>query len=165
MEAPKLLELKGREEVLLIVHGALAPRLPKFFVLAVWLVLPFFFLFPLWRQGSIGIAIFFLWLISGIVLLFRAYLMWARTLFVITDQRVVDHEQKGFFHRVVTQARYDQIDEVSYQVKGVMPTLCGYGRVRLELHGASADIVVAEVEHPARVTDLLNDLRASSPPA
>lgn len=162
MEAPKFLELKAREEVLDIVHGALTPRLPKFFLLVVLLVLPFFFLFPLWRQGTVGMIIFFVWLTCGFLLLLRQYLMWSRTVFVITDGRVVDQEQKGFFFRVVTEARYDQIDEVSYHVKGLLPTLCGWGTVRLELHGASADIVVPHVSHPARITDVLNDLRSTS---
>ncbi|MBI5794248.1 PH domain-containing protein [Candidatus Uhrbacteria bacterium] len=165
MEAPKFLELKAREEVLEVVHGTLTPRLPKFFLCVVWLVLPFFLLFPLWKQGTIGIVIFFLWIASGIILLFRQYLKWSRTLFVITDQRVVDQEQKGFFNRVVTQTRYDQIDEVSYQVKGIVPTLLRYGTVRLELHGASADIVVPHVLRPAYITDLLNDLRTAQKPA
>ena len=162
MQAPKFLELKAREEVLEVVHGVLTPRLPKFFLLVIWLVAPFFFLFPLWRQGTIGIVIFFLWLLSGFFLLFRQYLMWSRTVFVVTDGRVVDHEQKGLFHRVVTEARYEQIDEVSYHVKGIVPTLFRYGLVRLELHGASADIVVPRVARPAHITDLLNDLRTAS---
>ncbi len=164
MQAPKFLELKAREEVLEVVHGALTPRLPKFVLCGVLLVLPFFLLFPLWKQGTLGIVLFFLLLLSGVILLFRQYLKWSRTVFVITDQRVVDHEQKGFFNRVVTQARYDQMDEVSYQVKGIFPTLFRYGTVRLELHGASADIVVPHVVRPSHVTDLLNDLRTSPKP-
>ncbi|MFA4845167.1 MAG: PH domain-containing protein [Patescibacteria group bacterium] len=162
MQAPRFLELKAREEVIEVVQGVLTPRLPKFLLLVIWLVLPFFFLFPLWKQGTIGIVIFFLWLLCGLILLFRYYLIWSRTLFVITDRRVVDHEQKGFFHRVVTEARFEQIDEVSYQVKGVFGTLFRYGLIQLELHGASADIVIPCVAHPAHITDLLNDLRISS---
>lgn len=162
MQAPKFLELKAREEVLEIIHGSLTPRLLKFSLCVVWLVLPFFFLFPLWKQGALGIVIFLLWFFSGLLLLLRQYLLWSRTVFVITDGRVVDHEQKGLFHRVVTEARFDQIDEVSYQVMGIVPTLFRYGTVSLELHGASADIVIPHVVSPAHVTDLLNDLRSTS---
>ncbi len=162
MQAPKFLELKAREEVLEVVHGALMPRFLRFFFCVIWLVLPFFFLFPLWKQGAFGFVVFFLWLISGVILLFRQYIMWDRTVFVITDSRVVDHEQKGLFYRVVTEARYDQIDEVSYQLKGLVQTLFRFGLVRLELHGASADIVVPHVVRPAHLADLINDLRSSS---
>lgn len=160
MQAPKFLELKAREEVLEIIHGTLVPRFLRFFLCTIWLVLPFFFLFPLWKQGTLGIVIFFLWFFSGFFLLLRQYLLWSRTIFVITDGRVVDHEQKGLFHRVVTEARFDQIDEVSYQVKGIIPTLFRYGTVSLALHGASADIVVTHVVNPSHVTDLLNDIRS-----
>jgi hypothetical protein len=162
MQAPKFLELKAHEEVLAVIRGSLTPRLHRFVFATIWQVLPFFFLFPLWRQGTLGITAFVLWVGTGVILLFGQYLTWSRTLFVVTDQRVVDHEQKGFFHRVVTEARYDQMDEVSYQVKGVMATIFRYGTVRLELHGAAADIVVAHVPRPSQVVDLLNDLRTSS---
>lgn len=159
MQAPKFLELKAREEVLEVIHGALAPRLPKFFVLLVWLVAPFFFLFPLWRAGTFGVILFFLWLLSGVFLLSRSYLRWSGTLFVITDQRLVDQEQKGFFHRVVTEARFPHIDEVSYHVKGVGPVFFGYGTIHVELHGSAADLAIEHVKHPSRICDLLNDLR------
>jgi hypothetical protein len=76
--------------------------------------------------------------------------------------RVIDYDQKGFFYRMVTQARFDQIDEVSYQVKGIFSTLFRYGTLQLQLQGSSADIQVDQVKHPNRIADLINDLRSES---
>ena len=105
---------------------------------------------------------FLLWLVSGLILIFRAWQMWAQTVFLITDRRVIDVEQKGFFHRVVTEARYDQLDEVSYRVKGIFPTLFHYGTIKLQLSGSAADILVMHVKRPDRLTNLLNDLRSET---
>ncbi|MBI2473115.1 PH domain-containing protein [Candidatus Uhrbacteria bacterium] len=162
MEAPKFIELKAHEEVLEVVYASMIPRLPRVTLLVVWILLPFFFLFPLWREGGIGLAIFAIWLFSGVLLLVRAYLTWSRTVFVVTDMRVIDYDQKGFFHRVVTQTRFDQIDEVSYHIKGIFPTLFGYGTLQLQLQGSSADIQVEQVKRPNRIADLINDLRRES---
>lgn len=160
MDAPNYIQLQAREEVLEVVRASLAPRLVRFVALAVWSVLPFFFLFALWRQGTWGVVVFFLWFVSGLLLLARAYVRWARTVFLVTDHRVVDHDQRGFFHRVVTQAKYDQIDEVSVRVKGIAPTVFGYGTLYLKLRGNSADIEVKHVRPPERLADLINDLRS-----
>ncbi len=145
-----------------MLRASLAPYVLKFILLIVWLLLPFFFLFPLLREGTWGIVVVTLWILSGILLLTRAYLKWSRTLLVVTDRRVVDHEQKGFFHRVVTEARYDQIDEVSYFVKGIPSTLFRYGTLHIQLEGSAADIEVAHIKRPARISDLINDLRSEA---
>lgn len=162
MEAPKYIELKAHEQVLDLVRASLLPKLWMFALTTIWTVLPFFFLFPLWRYGTWGIIAFFVWLASGLFILSRLYLMWARTVFLVTDMRVIDHDQRGFFYRIVTEARFEQIDEVSVQVKGIMATLFGYGTLRLKLHGAAADIEIERVKHPEHLADLMNDLRSQS---
>jgi hypothetical protein len=159
MEAPKCIALKPNEEILELVQASRIPTCWLYVLSGLWTVLPFFFLFPLWRQGGWGVITFFVWLISGLLLLGRLYLMWVRTIFLVTDMRVIDHDQRGFFHRVVTQARFDQIDEVSVQVKGIIATLFRYGTLRLKLHGEAADIEVKYVKRPEHFADLINDLR------
>ncbi|TAL49736.1 hypothetical protein EPN81_04885 [Patescibacteria group bacterium] len=160
MEAPRYIELKAREQVLEVVHTTLIPRLWKFVLGTLWTVLPFFFLFPLWRLRGWGVAIFFVWLLSGLILLSRQYLMWVRTVFLVTDMRVIDYDQRGFFHRVVTEARYEHMDEVSVQVKGIVPTIARYGTLKMQLQGSAADIQIEYVHRPEPLADLINDLRS-----
>lgn len=162
MIAPKDFELKAREEVLNVIHSSLVPRVWRYLLLIIWQALPFFFSFALWREGTWGVVVFLVWVMSGITLIARAYFIWVRTAFIITDQRVVDFDQQGFFHRVVTQARYDQIDEVSYSISGLWATIFRYGTVNLQLKGSSADIEIDFVSRPSRVADLLNDLRGET---
>ncbi|MCR4313667.1 MAG: PH domain-containing protein [Candidatus Uhrbacteria bacterium] len=162
MDVPNFIELKAHEQVLEVVHASLLPKLWRFVLATIWTVLPFFFLFPLWRQGSWGVIVFFVWLASGFLILSRLYLMWARTVFLITDRRVVDYDQRGFFYRIVMEARFEQMDEVSVQVKGIVATLLRYGTLRLKLRGAAADIEIERVKHPEHLADLINDLRSES---
>ena len=48
MDITKLIQLKPKEEVMLIVHGSLIPLWSKIVVAFVWLVLPFL-LFPCFK--------------------------------------------------------------------------------------------------------------------
>ncbi|MBI4592115.1 hypothetical protein HY733_01570 [Candidatus Uhrbacteria bacterium] len=162
MDVPKHIELKPREDVLAIVRASVVPLFWKFVLASLWIVLPFFFLFPLWRLGIWGVVAFFVWLASGIFVLLRLYLMWVRTVFLVTDMRVVDYDQRGFFHRVVTEARFEQIDEVSVRVKGMGATLFRYGTLQLKLHGAAADIEIEYVKKPEQLSSLVNDLRGQA---
>jgi hypothetical protein len=159
MKAENIIQLKPEEEVLELVHEVLLPNIHRFLFYIILLALPFFFLFPLWREGLWGVIVFFLWLLIAAILLYRAFYQWSRTVFIITDRRVVDYEQMGLFTRVVSEARFHQIDEVTYRIKGVFPTLFRYGVIRLQLQGNAADIEFKYVRRPARIADLINDLR------
>ncbi len=162
MEVPKYIELKPHEEVLEVVHASVLPKLWVFALTTIWTVLPFFFLFPLWRQGMWGVVVFLIWLVSGLILLWRLSLIWTRTVFLITDMRVIDYDQRGFFHRVVTEARFEQMDEVSVHVKGMGATLFRYGTLQIKLHGSAADIEVDHVKKPEHLSSLVNDLRGQA---
>lgn len=152
-------ELKPHEEILSTVHQSIVPNVWKFLLYALWLLIPFFFLFPLFREGVIGAVIFFLLVITGLLFFLRAYVRWFGTVLILTDKRVVDIDQRGYFDRIVTEASYNQIDEASYRVKGFWSTVFRYGSIRLDLAGSAADIEFEKISRPARVHDLINDLR------
>ncbi len=152
-------QLKPREEVLEVVHESVIPHLPRFLFLVFWFLLPFFFLFVLFEEGMLGMSAFFVAFFVTLFFLWKALFRWGNTVLVVTDVRVVDIDQKGFFDRTVTEATYKQIDEVNYRVKGFIPTIFRYGTVRLHLSGTAADIEFRNIVRPARIHDLINDLR------
>ena len=152
-------QLKPHEEILETVHESVIPHLPRFVLFVLLFALPFFFLFPLFQEGVVGVIVFFVLLLVTSVLLWRAFFRWKNTALVITDLRVVDLDQKGFFDRTVTESVYKQMDEVNYRVKGFFPTIFRYGTVRLHMNGSAADIEFKNIVRPARIHDLINDLR------
>lgn len=158
MEIEKLIELKPREEVLETVRETVYPKVWRMSLLLIWFLIPFFFLFPLFRIGAFGVVIFFLLVLSALFFLGREFTKWSRTVLVVTDKRVIDVDQKGYFDKVVTETSYKQIDEASYRVKGFFPTIFRYGVITLKLRGAAADIEFSNITKPARVHNIINDL-------
>ncbi len=155
----KSIQLKPEEEVLEVVREDVVPHLPRFLLLFLWFVIPFFFLFPLFRQGIGGVVLFLALAGSAAVIGWRSYLKWSNTVFMLTDRRVIDVERKGFFDRVVSEVPYAHIDDVTYRVKGIIPTMFRFGDVRLHISGSNADIEFRRVPKPSRIHDLVNDLR------
>ena len=155
----KTIQLKPEEDVLEVVHEDIVPHLPRFFLLFLWVVIPFFFLFPLFREGWVGVLVFGGLVGSATFFFLRAYVKWTNTVLIVTDRRVIDVERKAFLDRVISEISYPRIDEVSYRVKGILPTLFRYGDIRIQMSGSAADIEFKHAARPSRVHDLINDLR------
>lgn len=159
MDAAKWFALKPGEEVLALVRGSLIPLWSKILLAFIWLVLPFFLLFPLFHMHLIGVIIFFTLLFSGMVYAFRFYVSWHETVMIITDLRIVDVDRPGLFGHVVSEVRYDQIRDASYRIRGVWPTLFHYGTLTIQVSGSKIHLEVYNVRHPQKAHDLINDLR------
>ena len=159
MRLEQVIQLKPEEEILMVNREVILPRAPKIALYVLWFLLPFFFLFPLFRLGFLGVLLFLILIIPAGVFLYRAYLTWSDTMLIITDRRVVDVERSGLFNTEVCEASHADIDEATFRIKGFLPTLFKYGDVELKVSGAAADIEFRCVKHPAKVHDLIADLR------
>jgi uncharacterized membrane protein YdbT with pleckstrin-like domain len=159
MSLEKTLNLKDDEQVLYLAHQ---------FPITLWhhvlfsfalLIAPFFFLFPLFDLGLWGMLIFFVLLVVGLVYGGRQAFKWFYNVFAVTDQRVIDVDQKGFFDRTVSVAPYANIQDVSYRIKGVWQTIFRYGNVLIQTSSAGADLEVRKIRHPHILQELINELR------
>ncbi len=159
MDVAKWVQLKSGEEVLAIVRGSLLPFWAKILLAFLWLVLPFFLLFPLFHMHLVGVVVFFLLLFSGIIYAFRLYLTWHETVLILTDLRIIDIDRPGLFGHVVSEARYDQVRDASYRIHGVWATLFRYGTLVIKVTGSQINLEVYNVRHPEKAHDLINDLR------
>ena len=159
MDVTKLIQLKPEEEVIMVVHGSLIPLWSKIVLAFLWLTMPFFLLFPLFSLHLFGIVLFFVLLGSGLFYSYRAFLSWYQSVFIVTDRRIIDVDRRGIFSRVVSEATFAQIQDASYHIKGIWPTLLRYGNIVIRIVGNGIELEVFNVRHPAKVHDLINDLR------
>jgi hypothetical protein len=153
------IKLHPNEQILEIVHEDIVPSLPWWIFLFVWIVAPFFFLFPLFKQGPAGIIFLAVLVCSGVFVAARSQRSRAGTMTVVTDQRVVDIVQRGFSDRAITEVNHEDVVEVSYRVKGLFPTIFRFGTVIIRTAGERADVAVLRVHRPIDLHNLLNDLR------
>ncbi|MFH1253554.1 MAG: PH domain-containing protein [Candidatus Uhrbacteria bacterium] len=151
--------LRPGEKIIEVVRQDFFPSLPWWFFLFLWIVVPFFFLFPLWQQGWVGIIIFAGLVLSGLLVASQSYFSWQRTSLVITDQRIIDIDQHGFFNRSVTEIEHQDIEEVAFKIKGFWSTVFRFGTVLVRTAGERADVAIRRVHQPIKLQHLLNDLR------
>lgn len=152
------INLKAGEEVVSVVrHYALTLWL-KILGAFLLLVLPFFLIFPLFKWGYWGVGLFLILILLGIVYGAKIFAVWYYNAFIITNKKIVDIDQRGFFERVVSEAAYEEIQDVSYRRKGIWQTIFRYGDVRVKLAGAEDGFEIRNVRAPAQVEQLIYNL-------
>lgn len=76
-------------------------------------------------------------------------------IWTVTNDRIIDIEQHGLFHRVITELDLFQIQDVTAHVKGVIPTLFGYGNLVIKTASTTSTIIFYNIPNPNRVREQL----------
>lgn len=94
-------------------------------------------------------AAIFVYLIAGGFYGFRTWYLWWSSHYILTNQRVIAVEQMAFFHRLVSEAPLDKIQNVVYEIKGPYQTFLDFGNIRILTAGQKeADVEFRGVAHP-----------------
>ena len=101
---------------------------------------------PTYATYLIGLAC---GLVLGALVMLPSWITWFFSVFIITDQRLIQITQKGFFHKSVIDMRLSQIQMVNYEVAGLQQTLLGFGTIVMQTY--VGDLVIHEVHHPAAI--------------
>lgn len=77
---------------------------------------------------------------------------------VVTNERLIDVEQKSFFNRVTSELEFDKIQDVTVEVKGVLQTLFRFGSVFVQTAGTHRNFHIQDVGDPHVVKDVIVEL-------
>lgn len=85
-------------------------------------------------DGNFTLLIFFFWSLELFMLWLIFMVMWTDyylDVWLITNHRVIDIEQRGLFIRRVSTFRFDQIQDITAEVPGVLATFIDFGTVKI----------------------------------
>ncbi len=114
------------------------------------------------KDNPPSVTFFFGSLILGFVLavlvMMPSWIAWYYSVFIVTNQRLIQITQKGFFHKSVVDVGINQIQMVNYEIAGLQETLLGFGTIMMQTY--LGDLVIHDVHHPAKIQkQLLGILR------
>ena len=75
------------------------------------------------------------------------------SIFIVTDQRLRQITQKGFFNRSVIDLGLSKIQNISYNVPGFSASIFGFGTLVVQTY--VGDLYLEKIEKPAKI---YNDL-------
>jgi uncharacterized membrane protein YdbT with pleckstrin-like domain len=85
----------------------------------------------------------------GLLILFYFWIGWFFSLFIITDQRLIQITQSGLLNRSVVDVGLDKIQSVNYQVSGLEQTMFGFGTLLVQTY--VGDMVLDHIHHPGDI--------------
>lgn len=105
--------------------------------------------------------------ILGLVIFAPSWISWYYSVYIVTDQRLLQIKQKGFWTRSVVDISLNQIQMVNYEVSGIQETMLGFGTIMMQTF--VGDLVIHDVHRPAYIQQkILGVLRekgiVSTPP-
>ncbi len=100
-----------------------------------------------------------LWLLLLWVAFFIEWTDYYLDIWIITDRRIIDVEQKGFFNREVTSFSYDYIQDITVETRGLIPTLLKFGTLHVQTAGQHREILIRSAAHPEDVRSIILGLQ------
>ena len=94
--------------------------------------------------------------VLGALVMLPSWITWHFSVFIVTDQRLIQITQKGLFNRSVIDMRLNQIQMVNYQIAGLQETLLGFGTIMMQTY--VGDLVIHYVHHPAKIQKKLLEI-------
>ena len=91
----------------------------------------------------------------GMLLFFYHWMMWYFTVYIVTNQRLRQVTQRGFFGKDVVELRLSKIQNISYNIPGFSGELFGFGTIIIQTF--VGDLVIRYVEHPEKTYNKLQD--------
>lgn len=159
---------KEGESILLVVHRHWFDILSQFFVvtvlfivfLALFFYAPYFFpyLDEFYGQKLFlffqSIFLVFLWFFSFILWVDYYFDVW-----IVTNERVVNIEQKGLFSRDVSELQLENIQDITVEVLGIIPTFLNYGNLFIQTAAERERFLFRHVTNPYAIKDLIMNLQ------
>ena len=121
---------------------------PLFWPLAKWVWKPLLYILPV-------IAAYW----------FYTWVGWFYTVYVVTDERLIEIKQRGFFNRKVSEYGLDKIQNINYHIQGLQAVLFSFGDITVQTY--VGDIIMRTIHRPvqihARMIEVVRRVNASTP--
>ena len=95
------------------------------------------------------------WTLLAWAKLFAIWTDYYLDVWFITNRRIIDIEQKGFFHRDVSTFRMERIQDVTVEIRGIIATLLNFGDIHVQTAGESQEFIIKGIGRPKHVKDII----------
>lgn len=154
------------EKVIKIVRKDIFVLVKKIILFSFLIGLPYLFyyltketIFPNILMGEVSYPIFilcvsayytFIWLFF-----FFSFIDYYLDIWVITNERIIDIRQDGFFSRTISEQKLFRVQDVTSEVHGFLQTILKYGDVYIQTAATQQRFFFDDVSHPDDIRDLI----------
>jgi Bacterial PH domain len=99
-------------------------------------------------------------LVLGLILFLYHWIGWYFSVFVVTNLRLRQITQKGFFNKSVIDVGISKIQNISYNVPGLSAAMLGYGTLVVQTY--VGDLFLDKIHHPGKIYNELQQVMHKS---
>ena len=112
-------------------------------------------LVPIKLPGNVPALVLFFYSLWLLFLWISFFLQWTKyylDVWYVTEKRIIDIAQKRIFDREISNLRFDKIQDVTIDVQGFIPTMLGFGNIKVQTAGEdNKDFMMNTVRNPDEV--------------
>lgn len=94
--------------------------------------------------------------VLGVLGVLYAYMLWYFSIYIVTDERLRQVNQKGLFKKTVIDLGLDKIQSISYERPGMMAGVLNYGTILIQT--GVGDLVISKIPHPEEIYNKLQNV-------
>ena len=164
-------EIQDKEKIISVIHRHWFNILQHFFsmiLLSIVLFAGFFIsptMVPVLQDKDFYRLFLFVESTLAVFIFMYSFILWIDYYFdvwIITDIRIVNIEQKGVFVRQVSEMKFERIQDVTTKVGGLIPTILNYGDVIIQTAGERERFHFRMVPDPYAIKDLIMNLQKTA---
>lgn len=93
-----------------------------------------------------------------LLLLYSAFMDWYLDVWVVTDERIVDVNQRGVWSREIAELPLSKVQDVTVEQKGIFATVFGYGKIQVQSAGEKMEFVFDGLPKPNQMSKKILEL-------
>ncbi len=101
----------------------------------------------------ISILTLLLWIV-----IFYSLTMYTLDVWIITDRRIIDSNQHGFFNRTVAELHISRIQDIYVHTEGTFQTLINFGDLFVQTAGTEERFMFLQIPKPVEVKDVIMEM-------
>ncbi len=101
-------------------------------------------------------SLFYLFLARMIL---TSWLDYYLDVWVITDERVLNIEQKAMFNRIISEQMLSRIQDITTHTKGFLATILHYGDIMIQTAAETEHFICHDIAHPEVVAQEITQLQ------
>jgi hypothetical protein len=155
-----VMKVQAGEKVLGVFRAHSVALIVRLLGFALLIVLPCFFIFPLFHAGPVGMAVFALPVLIGALGAWRSVRLWDATALILTDRRLMHVWQRGLWDRHVSEVAFSHVGDVQWQKRGFWHSVWGIGSLSIRTNaGSIPSISMTDLRAPERLAQSIQELR------
>jgi len=83
--------------------------------------------------------------------IFKANFLYQNSFCLITDQRVINVDQRSFFDRQITETDYSKIQDVTNATVGIIGTTFNIGEIVIQTAGTQNQLIIKKIPDPYQI--------------